>query len=560
VRLYKERSGDLVAHVAIAYNLLLVASLLVPLIAVLELVENGPMANFLHNKKLHLSWEHPKLQMAKDAAAGCLYLHNSTYYDEGEDTWHECIIHRDLKPDNMLVTTTYGIKLTDFGEARAMDSEMTMTQVGSPLYMAPEVLRGERYDERVDVYSYAVTLLEMLVVEESIFVVFEKEFKRIKGKNMALTPLALTRMVAMEHFRPHLPDTVPKELAALISDCWKPDPNSRPSFDVIMNRLDNEVHEEIYSDLDEDGAINKSMLQSKIGKKSSETRGARKTMEATRDPRNTHNTMDIRGAALGVNFETTRAGSSSNIGSPGSSGAPPRRGMHLKKMMSVKRHDISMDAASGGNRLSMIGKGAGSTRNFSMAAAASVRNFSASRGAGSTRNFGGATVAIPSNDASTMHSQMGESQSPSNPDASLQLMQNKNALAKTKAENDSLKKELEKMKKELEENKKRAENAATQLKLAQKNARQARMDMNEKRKEIQSSSRRDSSAENRRRQSAAVLEEEEEEVEKPANIKKQGTGWNPLSALRRKSEGQQALADSAAAVVGANSKERIISD
>ena len=79
---------------------------------VLELVENGPLANFLHNKKLHLSWQHPKLGMAKDAASGCHYLHQSTYYDENSGIWHECIIHRDLKPENMLVTTTYGGKTT----------------------------------------------------------------------------------------------------------------------------------------------------------------------------------------------------------------------------------------------------------------------------------------------------------------------------------------------------------------------------------------------------------------------------------------------------------------
>lgn len=160
---------------------------------VLELVDNGPMANFLHNKKLHLSWEHPKLSMAKDVAAGCIYLHSSTYYDESEDTWHECIIHRDLKPDNMLVTTTYGVKLTDFGEARAMNSEMTMTQVGSPLYMAPEVLRGERYDERVDLYSYAVTLLEMLVLADSIFEVFEKVRSELRETTNRRTPLTNER-------------------------------------------------------------------------------------------------------------------------------------------------------------------------------------------------------------------------------------------------------------------------------------------------------------------------------------------------------------------------------
>ncbi len=70
--------------------------------------------------------------MAKDAASGVNYLHQSTYYSEKSQTWHECIIHRDLKPDNLLVTTTYGVKLTDFGESRTMDVNMTMTQVGSP--------------------------------------------------------------------------------------------------------------------------------------------------------------------------------------------------------------------------------------------------------------------------------------------------------------------------------------------------------------------------------------------------------------------------------------------
>ena len=172
--------------------------------------------------------------MAKDAAAGCCYLHQSTYYDEKEDQYIDCIIHRDLKPDNMLVTTTYGIKLTDFGEARAMDSEMTMTQVGSPVYMAPEVLRGERYDERVDVYSYAITLLEMLVLTDSIFEVFEQAYKKVKGDENSLTPLALTRMVALENFRPELPSNMLPSLRKLIVDCWASNPNARPDFEDIL--------------------------------------------------------------------------------------------------------------------------------------------------------------------------------------------------------------------------------------------------------------------------------------------------------------------------------------
>ena len=59
------------------------------------------------------------------------------------------IAHRDLKPDNALVTETYDIKLADFGEARTMEDDATMTQVGTPMYVAPEIVRGDHYDFKV---------------------------------------------------------------------------------------------------------------------------------------------------------------------------------------------------------------------------------------------------------------------------------------------------------------------------------------------------------------------------------------------------------------------------
>ena len=52
----------------------------------------------------------------------------------------------------MLLTKAFDLKLADFGEARASEEKKTMSVVGTPLYVAPEVLRNDKYDRTVDVY------------------------------------------------------------------------------------------------------------------------------------------------------------------------------------------------------------------------------------------------------------------------------------------------------------------------------------------------------------------------------------------------------------------------
>lgn len=116
---------------------------------VTELVTNGNASDALRNPSLKLSWSDPKLRMMVDAAQGMEYLHKKTYFDDLRKERVSCVIHRDLKPANMLITPTFSLKLADFGEARAKDMSNTMTMVGTPLYLAPEVVRGDRYDEKV---------------------------------------------------------------------------------------------------------------------------------------------------------------------------------------------------------------------------------------------------------------------------------------------------------------------------------------------------------------------------------------------------------------------------
>ena len=77
------------------------------------------------------------------------------------------VVHRDLKPENILVSSSGTLMLMDFGiallqGARRVTWGSLSTPVGTPDYMAPEQVRGERGDERTDVYALGVILYEML--------------------------------------------------------------------------------------------------------------------------------------------------------------------------------------------------------------------------------------------------------------------------------------------------------------------------------------------------------------------------------------------------------------
>lgn len=132
------------------------------------------------------------LRLFQQVADGLAYAHSKG------------IIHRDLKPGNVLLDDEGNAYLTDFGLAKLMSGDMDLTTdgmvVGTLLYIAPEQLRGERLDQRADIYSMGIMLYEMLTgrppfeggdgndVVSVVYQHLEKAPQALSDSNPAITP------------------------------------------------------------------------------------------------------------------------------------------------------------------------------------------------------------------------------------------------------------------------------------------------------------------------------------------------------------------------------------
>jgi eukaryotic-like serine/threonine-protein kinase len=74
------------------------------------------------------------------------------------------VIHRDVKPANIIISKSGSVKLTDFGIARVESSDLTEVGIGlgTPAYMSPEQILGERLDHRADIFSLGIVMYQMV--------------------------------------------------------------------------------------------------------------------------------------------------------------------------------------------------------------------------------------------------------------------------------------------------------------------------------------------------------------------------------------------------------------
>lgn len=90
----------------------------------------------------------------------------ATSLTEGINYLHENkIIHRDIKPSNILITKDKNIKITDFGISKLKDiNKLANTRVGTPYYMAPEIILGKFYSYQVDYWGLGCILYELILL------------------------------------------------------------------------------------------------------------------------------------------------------------------------------------------------------------------------------------------------------------------------------------------------------------------------------------------------------------------------------------------------------------
>jgi len=185
---------------------------------VMELCKFGSLDRLIKDKTITLT-ESQVVHIAKNVALGMNWLH----------TRSPTVLHLDLKPANILISDQekLNVKISDFGLARNC-TELTRTVVGSRRYMAPEMMKRKKVDEKADVYSFAIVLWE-LCTRQTPF----SFFKKIGTKE---EKLAFCEAVSSGR-RMNIPKGLPRPLSNIIIQCWDTYPEQRVSFDEICTKL-----------------------------------------------------------------------------------------------------------------------------------------------------------------------------------------------------------------------------------------------------------------------------------------------------------------------------------
>ncbi|XP_050372503.1 MAP3K epsilon protein kinase 1-like [Argentina anserina] len=176
---------------------------------VLEYVENGSLANIIKPNKFGPFPESLVAVYIAQVLEGLVYLH-----EQG-------VIHRDIKGANILTTKEGLVKLADFGVATKLTEADVNTHsvVGTPYWMAPEVIEMSGVCAASDIWSVGCTVIELLTCVPPYY---------------DLQPMpALFRIVQDEH--PPIPDSLSPDITDFLCQCFKKDARHRPDAKTLLS-------------------------------------------------------------------------------------------------------------------------------------------------------------------------------------------------------------------------------------------------------------------------------------------------------------------------------------
>lgn len=187
----------------------------------LEYMKKGSLAQLLLNDEkglLAFPFDNTNRQkILVGIARGMMYLHDHN------------IIHRDLKPENVLINDDLEPQIADFGFSKFESSSFSQTlnmQFGTTAYMAPESIENSTYNKKTDVFSFGI-LMYQIVTGLTPYPCLKNGTNEFRFK----------RQVLENNLRPEFKHPIKESIRKLIESCWSKDPELRPSFEEIFNKL-----------------------------------------------------------------------------------------------------------------------------------------------------------------------------------------------------------------------------------------------------------------------------------------------------------------------------------
>jgi serine/threonine protein kinase len=219
-----------------------------PPFIIMEFMGNGSVRDVLMEKFVQIPL---KLQMLHDCAMGMNFLHKKDYF------------HMDLKAANLLVGDNLRVKVGDFGLSCKVDVDPnytaaagsnifdygscgplgTATKLGTYRWSAPERLQSGKCNGKSDVYSFGIVMWEIMVIKPCP--------QPTRREDLLYLPLGhitssntrddreMVKEAVLRGERPgNLPNSVTPDIKVLMSECWDNEPNNRPKFKIILQRLE----------------------------------------------------------------------------------------------------------------------------------------------------------------------------------------------------------------------------------------------------------------------------------------------------------------------------------